>query len=107
MAIWEAKIIAVQNGPFINVRVNASSANTAKATINAIYNNPPMITNLRCVSSRDSGGNYTSSSDPDDMTIKYWILGIGTVLYFAVTYWFIAIPLGILAFILWFKWNSL
>lgn len=103
MAIWEAKIIAVQNGPFINVRVNASSANTAKATINAIYNNPPMITNLRCVSS----GNYASSSDPDDMVIKYWILGIGTVLYFAVTYWYIAIPLGILAFILWLNRDSL
>lgn len=103
MAIWEAKIIAVQNGPFINVRVNASSANTAKATINAIYNNPPMITNLRQVSSRDD---YAESSGSDDMTIKYWILGIGTVLYFAVTYWYIAIPLGILAFILWLKWDS-
>lgn len=103
MAIWEAKIIAVQNGPFINVRVNASSANTAKATINAIYNNPPMITNLRQVSSRDD---YVESSGSDDMTIKYWILGIGTVLYFAVTYWYIAIPLGILAFILWLKWDS-
>lgn len=103
MAIWEAKIIAVQNGPFINVRVNASSANTAKETINSIYNNPPMITNLRQVSSRDD---YTESSSSDDMTIKYWILGIGTVLYFAVTYWYIAIPLGILAFILWLKWDS-
>lgn len=103
MAIWEAKIIAVQNGPFINVRVNASSANTAKETINAIYNNPPMITNLRQVSSRDD---YAESSGSDDMTIKYWILGIGTVLYFAVTYWYIAIPLGILAFILWLKWDS-
>ena len=103
MAIWEARIIAVQNGPFINVKVNASSANTAKATINAIYNNPPMITNLRQVSSRD---NYVESSDPEDMTIKYWILGIGTLLYFAVTYWFIAVPLGILAFILWLKRDS-
>jgi hypothetical protein len=107
MAIWEARIQAVQNGTFFKVKVNAGSANTAKETINAIYNNPPMITNLRCVSGRDSDSNYTSSSDSDDMTIKYWILGIGTVLYFSVTYWYIAIPLGILAFILWLKWRNL
>jgi hypothetical protein len=40
------------------------------------------------------------------MAIKYWILGIGTVLYFTVTYWYIAIPLAILAFVLWLKWDS-
>ena len=92
MAIYSAKIQAVQNGPYFEVQVNANSAGVAKRTIESIYK-ARVITNLREVG---SGG-----GDSIPMSSKYWLLGFATFLYFAVTYWYFSIPLGILSFIIW------
>lgn len=99
MAIWKAKIKAVQGGTPFDVTVVAGSSHTATETIKQIYS-PVWISNLRVISERNNQSEHFSSEATSGM---YWFVGFVFLLYFIVTYWYISIPIGVLAFFCWLK----
>ena len=96
MATWRAEVFVNSQVGRITTEVEAATFSGAKQQIYAKHGDVQQITNLRQVSS-SSGGSSFSSGDSEGLV---WLLGIGLVLYAVVTYWYIAIPIGIILLIL-------
>jgi hypothetical protein len=96
MATWRAEVFVNSQVGRITTEVEAATFSGAKQQIYAKHGDVQQITNLRQVSS-SGGGSSFSSGDSEGLV---WLLGIGLVLYAVVTYWYIAIPIGIILLIL-------
>lgn len=95
MATWKAEVFVNSNVGRISTEVEAATFSGAKQQIYAKHGDVQQIVNLRQVSS--GGGSSSSAGDSEGLV---WFLGIGLVLYALVTYWYIAIPVGIILAIL-------
>ena len=95
MATWRAEVFVNSQVGRITTEVEAATASGAQQQIYAKHGNVQQIVNLRQVNS--GGGSSISSADSEGLV---WLLGIGFVLYLLVTYWYIAIPVGIILLIL-------
>jgi hypothetical protein len=96
MATWRAEVFVNSQVGRITTEVEAATFSGAKQQIYAKHGDVQQITNLRQVSS-SGGGSSFNSGDSEGLV---WLLGIGLVLYAVVTYWYIAIPIGIILLIL-------
>lgn len=96
MATWRADVFVNSQVGRITTEVEAATFSGAKQQIYAKHGDVQQITNLREVRS-NGGGSSFSSGDSEGLM---WLLGIGFVLYLLVTYWYIAIPVGIILLIL-------
>ena len=96
MATWRAEVFVNSQVGRITTEVEAATFSGAKQQIYAKHGDVQQITNLRQVSS-SGGGSSFSSGDSEGLL---WLVGIGVVLYAVVTYWYIAIPIGIILLIL-------
>jgi hypothetical protein len=95
MATWRAECWLGSNSGRQTLEVQASTSSGAKEQLERVYG-AQSITNLRKVSSNNTSSSI-SSGDSEGLV---WLLGIGFVLYLFVTYWYIAIPIGIILGIL-------
>ena len=95
MATWKADVFVNSQVGRITAEVEASTFEGARQQIYAKHGDVQQIVNLRQVSS--GGGSSISSADSEGLV---WLLGIGFVLYLLVTYWYIAIPVGIIILVL-------
>lgn len=95
MATWRAECWLGSSAGRQTLEVEASTSVGAKQQFERVYG-ATQITNLREVR---SGGSSSSSGDSEGLI---WLAGILFVLYLVVTYWYIAIPLGIVIAILFF-----
>jgi hypothetical protein len=102
MATWRAEVFVNSQVGRITTEVEAATASGAQQQIYAKHGNVQQIVNLRQVSS-GGGGSSFSAGDTEGLV---WLLGIGFVLYLLVTYWYIAIPVGIVLGILVFMGMS-
>lgn len=95
MATWRAECWLGSSAGRQTLEVEASTSNGAKQQFERVYG-AQQITNLREVR---SGGSSFGSGDTEGFI---WLGGIAFVLYLLVTYWYIAIPVGIVLGILVF-----
>jgi hypothetical protein len=96
MATWRAEVFVNSQVGRITTEVEAATFSGAQQQIYAKHGNVQQITNLRQV---NSGGSSFSSGDTEGFI---WLGGIAFILYLIVTYWYIAIPIGIILGILIF-----
>lgn len=96
MATWKADVFVNSQVGRITTEVEAATFNGAQQQIYAKHGDVQQITNLRQVNS-NSGGSSFSSGDSGGLLL---LAGIGVVLYLLATYWYIAIPVGIVLLIL-------
>lgn len=96
MATWRAEVFVNSQVGRITTEVEAATFSGAKQQIYAKHGDVQQIVNLREVHS-GGGGSTASSGDVGGLVL---LLGIGFVLYFLVTYWYIAIPVGVIILIL-------
>ena len=96
MATWKADVFVNSQVGRIATEVEAATFSGAKEQIYAKHGDVQQITNLRQVSSNSGGSSYSSG----DSSGLLWLAGIAFVLYLLVTYWYIAIPVGIVILIL-------
>ena len=94
MATWRAECWLGSSAGRQTLEVEASTSVGAKQQLERVYG-AQQITNLREV--RSGGG---SSIDAESAGGLIWLGAIGFVLYLVVTYWYIAIPIGVLLGIL-------
>jgi hypothetical protein len=95
MATWRAECWLGSSAGRQTLEVEASTSNGAKQQFERVYG-AQQITNLRQV---NSGGSSFSSGDTEGFI---WLGGIAFLLYLLVTYWYIAVPVGIVLGILVF-----
>ena len=95
MATWRAEVFVNSQVGRITTEVEAATSVGAKQQIYARHGNVQQIVNLRQVS---SGSSPTFNSENSAGLV--WLFGIGAFLYFFLTYWYIAIPVGIIILIL-------
>ena len=89
MATWKSDLFVNSNVGRITTEVEASTFSGAKEQIYAKHGNVQQIINLRQVNSNSGVG----SGDSEGLV---WLIGIGFVLYFLVTYWYIAVPITVI-----------
>ena len=81
----------------------AGSSSTAAETIKKQWE-PIWISNLRVISERDSdwqNGSSSSSSSSSEVTPgMYWFVGFVLLLYVLVTYWYVVLPVLLVAAVL-------
>ncbi len=102
MAVWKAQIKAVQGGTPFHVTVVAGSSSTAAETIKKQWD-PIWISNLRVISERDSdwsNGSSSSSSSSEVTPGMYWFVGCVLLLYVLVTFWYVVLPMLLIAALL-------
>jgi hypothetical protein len=92
MATWKADLFVNSKVGRITTEVEASTFSGAKEQIYAKHGNVQQITNLRQVNS-NSGESSFGSGDSEGLV---WLIGIGFVLYFLATYWYIAVPIAVI-----------
>jgi hypothetical protein len=99
MATWQAIVKVGDSGSPFKVEVVAGSYNTAKETIETIYN-PVYIRNLLQVSTNDE---YSSvkTGRPRSIKGKYLFVGFVFALYVATTYWYIVVPVVFILATFW------
>jgi hypothetical protein len=99
MAVWKAQIKAVQGGTPFDVTVVAGSSSTAAETIKKQWD-PIWISNLRVISERDSDWQKGSPSSSEVTPGMYWFVGCVLLLYVLVTYWYVVLPVLLIAAVL-------
>jgi hypothetical protein len=102
LAVWKAQIKAVQGGTPFHVTVVAGSSSTAAETIKKQWD-PIWISNLRVISERDSdwsNGSSSSSSSSEVTPGMYWFVGCVLLLYVLVTFWYVVLPMLLIAALL-------
>jgi hypothetical protein len=93
MATWRAECWLGSSAGRQTLEVEAATSVGAKQQLERVYG-AEQITNLREVR---SGGSSISSESSEGFI---WLAGIAFLLYLLVTYWYIAVPVGVVILIL-------
>jgi len=104
MATWQADVFVNSNVGRIKTQVDAATHQGAKEQIYAKHGDVQAIYNLREVGN-SWFSNSSSSNDSDSLGSLMAILllcGVGL----AIIYWYITIPLAILGYFIWKKWED-
>jgi hypothetical protein len=93
MATWRAECWLGSSAGRQTLEVQANTSIGAEQQLQRVYG-AEQISNIREVSNRSIG---LSGGDADT---KIWLIAVVGVLYLLVTYWYVAIPVGIILGIL-------
>jgi hypothetical protein len=93
MATWRAECWLGSSAGRQTLEVQANTSIGANEQLQRVYG-AEQISNIREVSNRSIG---LSGGDTD---AKIWLIAVVGVLYLLVTYWYVAIPVGIILGIL-------
>jgi hypothetical protein len=93
MATWRAECWLGSSAGRQTLEVQANTSIGAEEQLQRVYG-AEQISNIREVSNRSIG---LSGGDAD---AKIWLIAVVGVLYLLVTYWYVAIPVGIILGIL-------